>query len=89
MILRYLQFLRLQGRKQRGKEEINLIDVNADDFTDPSEIAKHLSEEQTYQSHRKKDNQPSGQQKRKHQIHYLAFQVRLGYKYCKSITLSK
>lgn len=72
-----LQFLRLQGKKQRGKEEITLIDVNADDYTDPSEITKHLTEEETYQSHRKKDNQPSGQQKRKHQIHYLAFQVSL------------
>lgn len=71
----FLQFLRLQGKKQRGKEEITLIDVNADDFTDPSEITKHLTEEQTYQSHKKKDNQPTGQQKRKHQIQYLAFQV--------------
>ncbi|XP_045156321.1 proline-rich protein PRCC-like [Mercenaria mercenaria] len=70
------EFLRLQGKKQRGKEEINLIDVNADDYTDPSEVTKYLSEEQTHQSHRKKDNQPSGQQKRKHQIHYLAFQAK-------------
>ena len=69
------QFLRLQGKlQQRGKEEINIIDVNADDFTDPSEITKHLTEEQSYQPH-KKDGGPSSQQKRKHQISYLAFQV--------------
>lgn len=70
------EFLRLQGKKLQGKEEINLIDVNADDYTDPSELTKHLTEEETYQSHRKKDNQPTGQQKRKHQIHYLAFQAK-------------
>ncbi|KAL4227759.1 hypothetical protein ACF0H5_013195 [Mactra antiquata] len=70
------EFLRLQGKNQRGKEEINLIDVNADDYTDPSEITKHMTEESSYQPHRKKDNQPSSQQKRKHQIHYLAFQAK-------------
>lgn len=70
------EFLRLQGKKQHGREEINIIDVNADDFTNPSELTKHLTEEQAYQSHRKKDNQPSSQQKRKHQIHYLAFQAK-------------
>lgn len=70
------EFLRLQGKKMQGKEEINLIDVNADDFTDPSEITKHLTEEQTYQSHRKKDKEITGQQKRKHQITYLAFQAK-------------
>jgi proline-rich protein PRCC len=66
----------------QGKEEINLIDVNADDFTDPSEITKHLTEEQTYQSHRKKDKEITGQQKRKHQITYLAFQVTVWLIYC-------
>ncbi|KAH3833282.1 hypothetical protein DPMN_106588 [Dreissena polymorpha] len=70
------EFLRLQGKQKRGREEINIIDVNADDFTDPSEITKHLTEEQSYQSHRKKDDQPSSQQRRKHQIGYLAFQAK-------------
>ena len=36
---------------------------------------KGISEESSYQPHRKKDNMPSQQQKRKKQITYLAFQV--------------
>lgn len=71
------EFLKMQGKKHRGKEEINIVDVNADDFTAPEDLAKYLSEEQSYQSHNKKDgNQPTAQQKRKHQIHYLAFQAK-------------
>ena len=49
--------------------------MNADDFTNPADIQKHLSEEQTHQSHKKKDG-PTSTQKRKHQITYLAHQVR-------------
>ncbi|WAR00245.1 PRCC-like protein [Mya arenaria] len=70
------EFLRLQGKQQRGREEINIINVNADDFTDPSEIMKNMTEEQSYQSHKKNGDQPSSQQRRKHQIGYLAFQAK-------------
>ncbi|KAK3098901.1 hypothetical protein FSP39_024136 [Pinctada imbricata] len=69
------ELLRLQGKRKKGKEEIHFVDVNADDYTDPTEIHKHLSEEQTHQSHRKKDG-PTSTQKRKHQITYLAHQAK-------------
>ncbi len=71
--------MKILGKKQRGKESINIIDVNADDALDPSELMKHITEETGLdrKSHNKKLNKdmPSSQQKRKHQITYLAFQV--------------
>ncbi|KAK6179335.1 hypothetical protein SNE40_011722 [Patella caerulea] len=71
------QFLRLQGKKERGKEEINIIDANMDDMINNDiEITRSLTEESEYKAHRKKDNMPSSQQKRKHQITYLAFQAK-------------
>ena len=70
------QFLRMQGKKFRGKEAINIIDINADDQTVDVDLSKGLSEEKDTRSHsRKKDGLPSSQQRRKHQITYLAFQV--------------
>lgn len=75
LLFKSFQFLRLQGKQQRGREEINFVDVKADDFVDPSELIKNLSEESSYQPHRQKDNLPTSQQKRKHQITYLAYQV--------------
>ncbi|XP_046338309.2 proline-rich protein PRCC-like [Haliotis rufescens] len=69
------QFLRLQGKKHRGKEEINIIDANMDDFVSSVDVAKNLTEESSYQSH-KKDNNPTQQQRRKKQITYLAFQAK-------------
>ncbi|XP_050402520.2 proline-rich protein PRCC [Patella vulgata] len=71
------QFLRLQGKKERGKEEINIIDANMDDMINNDiEITRSLTEESEYKAHRKKDNMPSSKQKRKHQITYLAFQAK-------------
>ncbi|CAC5426712.1 PRCC [Mytilus coruscus] len=70
------EFLRLQGKHQRGKEPIQFVDVNADDFISTAEYQKALSEETEYRpSHKKKDG-PSSQQKRKHQITYLAHQAK-------------
>ena len=70
----FFQFLKLQGKPKRGKEEINIMDVNTADFISTVEVTKSLSEEQEHRSHKKKD-MPSSQQRRKHQIGYLAFQV--------------
>merc|ERR1712150_218729 len=72
---------RLQGRKAFGKEAINIIDVHQDDQISKDELMKTLSEEQPtsqMMSHSKKKNKdmPSGQQKRKHQITYLAFKAK-------------
>ncbi|XP_033750507.1 proline-rich protein PRCC-like [Pecten maximus] len=70
------EFLKMQGKKQRGKEEINIVDVNADDFISTVDVQKAMSEEtKEYASHRKKDG-PTSQQKRKHQITYLAHQAK-------------
>ncbi|OWF46948.1 proline-rich protein PRCC-like [Mizuhopecten yessoensis] len=71
------EFLRMQGKKQRGKEEINIVDVNADDFISAVDIQKAMSEETKgeYAAHRKKDG-PTSQQKRKHHITYLAHQAK-------------
>ena len=70
-----LQFLRISGKRKRGQEDIKIIDANVDDYVDPGDLMKGISEESSYQPHRKKDNMPSQQQKRKKQITYLAFQV--------------
>ncbi|KAL5003955.1 hypothetical protein ScPMuIL_017411 [Solemya velum] len=48
------QFLRLQGRQKRGREEINFVDVNADDFISTVDVQKNMSVEQKDFSHRKK-----------------------------------
>ncbi|XP_013386388.1 proline-rich protein PRCC [Lingula anatina] len=71
------EFLKIQGKKKRGKEEIQIIDANADDVLDPMEYTKTLSAEVPYQSHKKKDgSMPTSQQRKKHQITYLAFQAK-------------
>lgn len=69
------EFLKLQGKPKRGKEEINILEVNTADFISTAEVTKSLSEEQEYRSHKKKD-MPSAQQRRKHQIGFLAFQAK-------------
>ena len=79
------QFLKLQGKPKRGKEEINFLEVNTADFISTAEVTKSLSEEQDHRSHKKKD-MPSSQQKRKHQIGYLAFQVMI-YIHCDNMPM--
>lgn len=70
-------FLKLQGRR-REFEGIDIIDVNAaDQLMDRKEwLMKSLTEETTHRPSRKKHNMPTSQQKRKHQITYLAFQAK-------------
>ena len=75
-----LQFQRISGKRRRcpGPGEIQIIDACVDNHMDPRELMKGISEESAYQPHRKKENMPSSQQRRKKQITYLAFQVRHG-----------
>jgi len=71
------EFRKLQGQRKRGLEEtVSFVDANVDDYTDPTEYNKHLTEESSYVSHKKTDNLPTSQQKRKKQITYLAFQAK-------------
>ncbi|RZF44701.1 hypothetical protein LSTR_LSTR000653 [Laodelphax striatellus] len=71
----------LCGRKERqkGAANIQLIDVSGDEILPDSRewLTKQLTEEQTTvkQRHNKKDG-PTTQQRRKHQITYLAFQAK-------------
>ena len=70
----------MQGKKARGKEEINIIDVSGDDQMSQVDLMKHMTEEQDMRSYSKKGkDMPSAQQRRKHQITYLAFQVWLKF----------
>ncbi|XP_066920313.1 proline-rich protein PRCC-like isoform X2 [Clytia hemisphaerica] len=67
----------LQGRKRRRGEEINIIDVNAQDLqVDKDEYLKNLTVESGYKNKAPQDAGISSQQKRKHQITYLAFQAK-------------
>ncbi len=76
------QFMRLQGKKAK-LDGIQLIDVHADDMTSPEELTKNLTQETELHSHSKKNKDlPSSQQKRKHQITYLAFKVSLIFSMC-------
>lgn len=77
-LLKDKEFLKIQGRHRRELENIDIIDVNAtDQLSDKNEwLMKSLTEESTYTSSRKKANMPTQQQKRKHQITYLAFQAK-------------
>ncbi|XP_052696503.1 proline-rich protein PRCC-like [Crassostrea angulata] len=70
------EFLRMQGKKHRGKESINIVDVNADDFICTVDVHKSMTEEQPERMTHKKGDGPSSQQKRKHQITYLAHQAK-------------
>ncbi|KAJ7380250.1 hypothetical protein OS493_010965 [Desmophyllum pertusum] len=68
---------KLKGRRNRHAE-INIVDVNAaDQIGDSAEmVAKYGTEETTYAPSRKKKDMPTAQQRRKHQISYLAFQAK-------------
>lgn len=75
-LLKDKEFLKIQGRR-REFEDINFIDVNADDqLTDKNEwLMKSITEEMAHRP-KNKHNMPTQQQKRKHQITYLAFQAK-------------
>lgn len=73
----------LCGKRDRHKfktENVELIEISGDSIMPDSRewLTKQLTEENQYvtaQSHKKKDG-PTSQQKRKHQITYLAFQAK-------------
>jgi len=69
----------LQGKgKRRHTEDINIIDINADNLQRTNkDYLLNLSKQSGYKPDPKsKDDQPSHKQKRKHQITYLAFQAK-------------
>ena len=75
----FLQLQRLCGRRaKRQQQDMQLIEVSGDAIMpDPNEwLTKQMTQEQDTKthSHRKNDG-PTTQQRRKHQITYLAFQV--------------
>lgn len=73
-------FMRLQGKRNRGKEEVKFLEIKGDDQLSGNQqwMTKNMSEEkQTRQSFSKKrGEQPTGQQRRKHQITYLIHQAK-------------
>ncbi|XP_061598333.1 proline-rich protein PRCC [Cololabis saira] len=73
-------FMRLQGKRNRGKEEVKFLDIKGDDQLSGNQqwMTKNISEEkQVRQSFSKKrGEQPTGQQRRKHQITYLIHQAK-------------
>lgn len=76
----FLQMPSFGKKRKRGQEkEIEVIEVNLADHLNNSslELTKNLTIEQNMTSHSKKRNKdmPTSQQKRKHQITYLAHQV--------------
>uniref|UniRef100_A0A8C5WHS4 Uncharacterized protein n=1 Tax=Leptobrachium leishanense TaxID=445787 RepID=A0A8C5WHS4_9ANUR len=72
-------FKRLQGKRNRGREEINFVEIKGDDQLSSNQqwLTKSLTEEKTMKSFsKKKGEQPTGQQRRKHQITYLIHQAK-------------
>ncbi|KAM4539585.1 proline-rich protein PRCC [Odontesthes bonariensis] len=73
-------FMRLQGKRNRGKEEVKFLEIKGDDQLSGNQqwMTKSMTEEkQTRQSFSKKrGEQPTGQQRRKHQITYLIHQAK-------------
>ncbi|XP_044278553.1 proline-rich protein PRCC [Varanus komodoensis] len=72
-------FKRLQGKRNRGREEINFVEIKGDDQLSGAQqwLTKSLTEEQNMKSFsKKKGEQPTGQQRRKHQITYLIHQAK-------------
>ncbi|PIO24835.1 hypothetical protein AB205_0068290 [Aquarana catesbeiana] len=75
----YYQFKRLQGKRNRGREEINFVEIKGDDQLSGNQqwLTKSLTEEKNMKSFsKKKGDQPTGQQRRKHQITYLIHQAK-------------
>ncbi|XP_077175038.1 proline-rich protein PRCC [Paroedura picta] len=72
-------FKRLQGKRNRGREEVNFVEIKGDDQLSGAQqwLTKSLTEEQDRKSFSKrKGEQPTGQQRRKHQITYLIHQAK-------------
>uniref|UniRef100_A0A3Q0QZE5 Proline rich mitotic checkpoint control factor n=1 Tax=Amphilophus citrinellus TaxID=61819 RepID=A0A3Q0QZE5_AMPCI len=73
-------FMRLQGKRNRGKEEVKFLEIKGDDQLSGNQqwMTKSMTEEkqQRQSFSKKKGEQPTGQQRRKHQITYLIHQAK-------------
>ncbi|KAG7457933.1 hypothetical protein MATL_G00232620 [Megalops atlanticus] len=73
-------FRRLQGKRNRGKEEVKFLEIKGDDQLIGSQqwMTKSMTEEKEQRKSfsKKKGEQPTGQQRRKHQITYLIHQAK-------------
>ncbi|XP_017542842.1 proline-rich protein PRCC [Pygocentrus nattereri] len=73
-------FRRLQGKQNRGKEEIKFLEIKGDDQLSGSQqwLTKNMTTEAEPRKSfsKKKGDQPTGQQRRKHQITYLIHQAK-------------
>ncbi|KAM9494729.1 proline-rich protein PRCC [Clarias gariepinus] len=73
-------FCRLQGKQNRGKEEIKFLEIKGDDQLSGHQqwMMKNMTEETEPRRSfsKKKGDQPTGQQRRKHQITYLIHQAK-------------
>ncbi|XP_071482457.1 proline-rich protein PRCC-like [Diadema antillarum] len=79
-LLQDKEFAKMVGKSNRGREAIQIIDINADDQIGPTsglqQMVKSMTEETEYRGKLKKEQLPTSQQKRKHQITYLARQAK-------------
>ena len=73
-----LQHLRGRRGRREAPEDIQFIDVNQDDILPDRDewMTKQLTEEKVVRRPQKSADDPTSQQRRKHQITYLAHQVR-------------
>ncbi|KAK7898921.1 hypothetical protein WMY93_019774 [Mugilogobius chulae] len=73
-------FMRLQGKRNRGKEEITFLEIKGDDQLSGTQqwLTKSMTEEKQNRSSfsKKRGGMPTGQQRRKHQITYLIHQAK-------------
>ncbi|KAL0621885.1 Proline-rich protein PRCC [Plecturocebus cupreus] len=72
-------FKRLQGKRNRGREEIDFVEIKGDDQLSGAQqwMTKSLTEEKTTKSFsKKKSEQPTGQPRQKHQVTYLIHQAK-------------
>ncbi|MBN3274328.1 PRCC protein, partial [Polyodon spathula] len=73
-------FRRLQGKRNRGKEEVTFLEIKGDDQLSGNQqwLTKGITEEKEQRKSfsKKKGDQPTGQQRRKHQITYLIHQAK-------------
>lgn len=72
-------FMRLQGKRNRGKEEITFLEIKGDDQLSGTQqwLTKNMTEEQSRSSFSKRrGGMPTGQARRKHQITYLIHQAK-------------
>ncbi|KAI5091096.1 proline-rich protein PRCC [Silurus meridionalis] len=73
-------FRRLQGKQNRGKEEIKFLEIKGDDQLSGHQqwMMKNMTTEMEPRRSfsKKKGDQPTGQQRRKHQITYLIHQAK-------------